>query len=815
MVSIKSYTLLNTILVVVGFYAANIASALSLGDITLHSRLHQPLHGEIALSDIGDFNASEIFSNLASQADFQRAGVQRPYNLLDLRFKTQIQPDGTGLIKVTSTLPIQEPFVNFLLEVHWPNGRLLREYTLLMDPPGLNDPVPEPIIPPAVLPRRYALPEIRSRMAPVSRPEAVDPAAPQYPAVDSGNNAGETYKVRRNDNLWYIADDLRPDSGVSVEQTMMALLRLNPDAFVGHNINRLKKGVALRVPDSDTVRILTHKQATWQVAMHHKAWKQNMQLPQLDALHREYQEPSDYTQATRPSGRLSIVSPDAASRQGKNDNRSNDEQATQLQNELLMTREQVNKLSRKNSELKSRLQDLDDQITTLNKLMMIKDDQLAVLQAEQEKPETPETLEPESTTQKTAEAPSQETLVESKSQTRWLFDSLSIPEIELSMPKVDLSLESLNNPVLLGLVGLLPLLAAAGFIIRRRRGTEGDFDEEDLLDDLDFATASDEQGAGEGTQFTGDPVKDADGLMAHGNFEDAINALKSAISETPDNASLHVKLLEAYAESNQLEGFKAALVELEQLGHADALKSAEVLKTRFSDDAFAKSSEKTPETPEPDEFPSLEDMDLDLDAMDDDIKTLEASSEDDAKSFEDVSEALAFESPLEARMVEEVEETVSEVSQADDGDNGLAFDTSDLDFSVPEPEPEAMVTDEAVPELDFDVSDLDLEGNFNTPAEPAGVTPDEGLTLDTRDDSIEALDTSLDTGFDSHTEVDEAFDEEMNFLSDDDEVGIKLDLARAYMDMGDNDGASDILDEVVEQGNEQQQAEARELMERL
>ncbi|WP_330926282.1 FimV/HubP family polar landmark protein [Candidatus Sororendozoicomonas aggregata] len=812
MVSIKRYGLLNTALAVVGFYAANMASALSLGDIALHSRLHQPLHGEIALTDIGDFNSSEIFSNLASEADFQRAGIQRPYNLLDLRFKTQVRPDGTGSIKVTSTHPIQEPFVNFLLEVHWPNGRLLREYTLLMDPPGLDDPVPEPITPPTTIPRRYALPEIRGRLAPVSRPDAVDPSAPQYPVIDSGNQSNETYKVRRNDNLWYIADDLRPDSGVSVEQTMMALLRLNPDAFVGHNINRLKKGVVLRVPDGDTVRTLTHEQAAWQVAMHHKAWKQNTRLPQLDASYPEYREPSGFTQAPSPSGRLSIVSPNETSRQGKTDNRSNDEQATRLQNELLMTREHVDKLSRENSELKSRLQDLDDQIATLNKLVMLKDDQLAALQTEQEEPE------PESTAQKTAEAPSEETQAEgsrSGSETPPLWDSLSIPEIALPMPKVNLSLESLNNPVLLGLIGLLPLLVAAGFIIRRRRG-EGDFDEEDLLDDLDFATSADEQGAEENTQLTDDPINDADGLMAHGNFEEAINTLKSAISDTPDNASLHVKLLEAYAESGHLEGFKAALAELEQLGQADALKSAEVLKTRFGDDAFVEPSETISETPEPDEFPSLDEMDLDLDAMDDDVKTLAdapSESDEDSESFPDLSDTLAFESPLEDPAVEEA---VSEEAQTDDDDNGLAFDTSDLDFSVPEPEPEsepdAATTDDGAPGLDFDVSDLGLEDKPNTPEEPVSVTPDEGLTLDIGD-SAEVADAVPD-GVDET--VDEAFDEDMNFLSDDDdEIGIKLDLARAYMDMGDNDGASDILDEVVEQGNEQQQAEARELMEQL
>ena len=130
---------LHKLVVAISALAGGIATvnshALGLGDVKLHTALNQPLVAEIELMQVEDLTRSEILSNLASKSDFALAGVERPQVLNGLQFKTEVSPNGKGVIKITSKDPIQEPFLNFLVEVHWPNGRLLKEYTLLLDPP--------------------------------------------------------------------------------------------------------------------------------------------------------------------------------------------------------------------------------------------------------------------------------------------------------------------------------------------------------------------------------------------------------------------------------------------------------------------------------------------------------------------------------------------------------------------------------------------------------------------------------------------------------------------------------------------------------
>ena len=133
---------LQKLVVVMSALAGGIAAmnshALGLGEVKLYSALNQPLVAEIELMQLNDLTRNEILSNLASKTDFERAGVERPFILNNLRFTTKVGPDGKGLIKVTSDSPVHEPYLNFLVEVHWPSGRLLKEYTLLLDPPAFN-----------------------------------------------------------------------------------------------------------------------------------------------------------------------------------------------------------------------------------------------------------------------------------------------------------------------------------------------------------------------------------------------------------------------------------------------------------------------------------------------------------------------------------------------------------------------------------------------------------------------------------------------------------------------------------------------------
>src|SRR5690606_3342264 len=140
---------LTRILVVLLLLLPLNAAPLGLGDINLRSALNQPLDAEIELSSLGQTNVEDITVNLASREAFARAGIDRPPFLSGVTFEIAQGADGVASVRLSSSQPITEPFMDFLLEVNWPNGRLLREYTVLLDPPLLLDEAPAPVAAPS------------------------------------------------------------------------------------------------------------------------------------------------------------------------------------------------------------------------------------------------------------------------------------------------------------------------------------------------------------------------------------------------------------------------------------------------------------------------------------------------------------------------------------------------------------------------------------------------------------------------------------------------------------------------------------------
>lgn len=216
------------------------ANALGLGDITLHSGLNQPLDAEIALLETGDMTSDELIAKLASPTDYENAGVDRFVFLQNLRF-TPVIRNGRGYIKVVSTQPVHEPYLNFLIAVERPNGRMLREYTLLIDPPEYNS-----------ANRSVAANVGASDRAPArssgyqpdsyrSEPVRRAPAQPPLPAGDG------RYTTVRNDTLWKITSHLS-GAGASRAQLMDSIVALNPQAFVNGDPHRLKVGQTLTLP---------------------------------------------------------------------------------------------------------------------------------------------------------------------------------------------------------------------------------------------------------------------------------------------------------------------------------------------------------------------------------------------------------------------------------------------------------------------------------------------------------------------------------------------------------------------------------------
>ena len=335
--------------------SSGVAHALGLGELTLKSTLDQPLVAEIELLDVKELTASDVVPSLASPEDFAKAGVDRQAFLDDLSFTPVLNPSGKSVLRVTSSKPLSEPMVKFLVQVMWPNGRLLRDYSVLLDP---------------------------SKFSPQTADAAAQPAptsavtAPVAGATEPGQ-----YTTTPRDTLWEIAAKAR--NGGSVQQTMLAIQALNPDAFIDGNINRLKTGQVLRLPDQAQSASLPQHKAIAEVAAQNSAWRQGRRYvpktgagqQQLDATNRPRGEGAA---GQAPRDNLSLVSAETGKAGGKG--AAGDAKA--LNNKLAMTQESLDTTRRDNEELKSRMTDLQSQLDKLQRLIELKNNQLAKLQAE-------------------------------------------------------------------------------------------------------------------------------------------------------------------------------------------------------------------------------------------------------------------------------------------------------------------------------------------------------------------------------------------------------------------------------------------------
>jgi pilus assembly protein FimV len=412
-------------LMLVGFLTASSQIlALGLGELTLKSALNQPLVAEIDLVDADGFTEEEMKSSLAGQSVFDKAGVDRSYFLTKIRFQTSGKK-----ILVTTREAVTEPFLNFLVELNWPSGRVLREYTVLLDPPVFDsdtirplasvpvaDEPPAPVAAPAPAAKPAGMPSILapaakpagmpSILAPASQPAAMPskPAAPaparqevvRQPEPAPVNRATRQnadvseYYVQPNDTLWAIALATRPDSSVTPQQMMVAIQKQNPDAFIEGNINRLKTHQTLQIPDADQIRAVSFESAVSEVERQNEALGHGN--AQLDATGRAASSGVDRRSST--GGEVKLVSAaavdkksSAASGEVSKGGSSIRQQA--LENDLAIALENLDKSRRENQDLSDRLKALDDQIATLQRLVTLKDDQLANMQAGGDKKPVP------------------------------------------------------------------------------------------------------------------------------------------------------------------------------------------------------------------------------------------------------------------------------------------------------------------------------------------------------------------------------------------------------------------------------------------
>jgi pilus assembly protein FimV len=288
-------------------FLAGQAWALGLGDIRLDSALNQPLRAEIQLLAATPEELNNLTVQMAAAETFRRYDLERPLYLTRIRFEVIRSGRADGnFVRITSTEPITEPFITFLVEAVWSRGRLLREYTLLLDPPTFAPPPTTPSTQAVTAPSRATpadsgeiqrpapqqpapqpAPQQAVR-APVQSPAPQDTAVPSPAAAEPGteppaqqeetferadfmNIPGDDVLVVRGDTLWGITARVRPDSRLTFNQTMLAILAANPEAFEG-NINRLKAGATLRIPSADEIFTINRADAFAEVQRQNEQW---------------------------------------------------------------------------------------------------------------------------------------------------------------------------------------------------------------------------------------------------------------------------------------------------------------------------------------------------------------------------------------------------------------------------------------------------------------------------------------------------------------------------------------------------------------
>lgn len=742
----------NSILTV-GFLAtlfANTVFALGLGEVKLNSSLNEPLDMEIQLINVGELTELEMLVGLGSRADFEKAGVERLFLLAGLRFKVDLTKPDRPVIRVSSRKPIREPYLDFLIELQWATGRLLREYTLLLDLPlyATESPSAKKI----EAASQSSQPKVQSSRQAQER--STKTASPSVGISSLAVGDGE-YKVNSGDTVWGIAKKIKP-SDASLHQTMAAIKQYNPQAFINDNINLLKKGAIIRLPEGSDIASLSHDKAVSDIAFETAALEDSQEVtaPQLDASD-DVEEPSTTEEARGGQLKLAVLEQNEALMvSGTGDNTSGTDgtgaadgnDSDLAQNDLSVVQEELDKTQRENTELKTRLANLEEQVATMSRLVEINNDSLRATQLSSQQASELEEVSP------AAEAQSS----------------------ELAKKEAGFDLAAWMDILLYPLIALLAVLLAVVLFFRNRKQGEDEPDEfslrtlvnepepipepeiedvEDVFSEKELEVLAeatpefDEQelkefeklelADGEGV----DPAGEADIYLSLGNYNQAEAVLANAIDEDPSNTSLRLKLLEVYVNAHELEKFDAQRLALAELNDADADAKAASLRSELTPEPLAGESD-------------------------------EEDSDSDGESAE-TSVELGDDEVIEFGASE------SEVSSDTEPDFDLNLDLDDLDM------------DSLSSDIDADIGDLDLD---ETTVEPADATAAEATSGE---------DDTSDGGIDIDLEA----------IGELDECATKLELAEAYMGMGDISGARDILDEVIAEGSEAQQERARGLLE--
>lgn len=400
-------------LVAGALFLPNTGFTLGLGEIEVNSVLNQKLNADIELLSATPEDAETIIVKLASRQEFSRAGLDRPYSLNNLHFKAEVIND-IPYIRVSSGVPIREPFLNFLIEVDWPNGHLLREYTILLDPPvfmtqsagagtmaatddssefrpsssGSTNVVPvvggAPTGTGSFRPAAVSQPQVSG--SGVSQTSTFIPAPVVQQQTPINQPAG-SYRIKAGDTAWSLANAMRPDQSISVYQMMIAMLRANPESFINENVNGLKRGYILRVPDYNQIAAISDEDARALVREQAALWRQYQQSKAggkaVSAMQTGDSASSEAGTGAGAAGEqayLEIVSAGSGSSVNSGKDPSN-MTAQELRAELALARERVETERVEKEALQQRVGVLEQHVEKMKGMLSIEDEELSRVQS--------------------------------------------------------------------------------------------------------------------------------------------------------------------------------------------------------------------------------------------------------------------------------------------------------------------------------------------------------------------------------------------------------------------------------------------------
>ncbi|HEY7945894.1 MAG: FimV/HubP family polar landmark protein [Burkholderiales bacterium] len=860
------------------------AFALGLGKLTVQSALGQPLSATIELTSAQKDELDTLRARIADPAVYRDNNVQYPSAVARARIVVEQTANSAPYLRVTTSQAVNDPFLDLLVELNWATGRVVRDYTFLLDPPSSTETLAvEPAAP------------IRAQAAPATPAETRNARSTRRASAGPGSApaAGEAYTVRRGDTLSRIAQQVKPDN-VSLEQMLVALFRSNESAFDGSNMNRLRTGQIVTVPQPDEVAAVPQTEATQVVRVQAADWRAYRDRVAAAA-------PGTEAGAARQSasGKITTAVEDKASaaQPGKDQLRVSREAGKGAAAGTALA-EDVAAKDKALREANSRVAELEKTVRDLQRAVELKNQTMSSLQssaeaakgkaAEPPPAEAPNVAVPPpviapAVTPPVPAAPAAETKApESPPPETKAPEAKAEPKIvpkaappKKAPPKPEPSfIDDLfgNTPTWAIGGGALVLLAGIAAIVATRRRKTTRF-EDSIISGTDIKTNTVFGSTGGGVVNTGDnslasdfsreglgnidtdevdPIAEAEVYLAYGRDAQAEEILKDALKKDPQRQEIYLKLLEIHSQHNKPSAFETVASELYSVsgGQGEVWQKAMALGRQldpsnplFTDAggaAFAAAPAAVATAAAPAEPPASDThvfsvppelkpepraaTPLDF-SLDDDISLaptsgaepntpaaiLAGAAQEVAKSSRAAGDAMTI--PFEKSAAALTGAAAGAVAGA-----AAARHAADDKF---EPLHDSMSLEpESVPKFDLDFH-LDEPAPTPPAAQPKAVpTPERAFATAgapapqlARPAAAIELD-KLDLAFDPDRST---FEDPTPSVLDGQwhDAATKLDLAKAYQEMGDVEGAREILQEVLHEGDDQQKTEAKTLLSKL